>query len=1159
MRLKRLELSGFKSFVDPTRIELGRGITSVVGPNGSGKSNIVDAIRWVLGEHSARHLRGGVMDDLIFQGSESRSSVAVCSVELIFGVEKGALAPPYHELDEISIRRRLTRDGGSDAFINGKAVRIKDVIDIFLDTGISTRAYAIIEQGSIARMITSKPEERRQLLEEAAGVMKYRARRRETELKMNSTRQNLERVNDLLEEVRSQCRSLRQQASRAERFKSMQEQAEQLQRQCMGYKYRHLQRQLAKEEAVVHQAEQDYQRFCTEHGKLEKLLLEARATVQKHEEQVQQAQESLRKDEQHRSLLQQQAERLSGERRLLQERLTSLEQRVQESSARKAMLNQDLQEIEKKVASKNDATLKADLEQSRRQFDADQQRWRTARQQREAMLNEVAQLRGALQNIEKRRQQAIEMVERLQQRKHKLADEYQQAQTQYQASQNQLSELEQELSQAQQQLEQLEQAVEKAQQAFEVSRQLRQQAVEQRDTCEQEMRASRGNCEELKAKLSQQQDVGAEFREQLRQQGGVWLDEALNVAEGMEQAVAAALLGAEADVYLPQSLESLVGSAAAQWETEFASKPVALRLQQQLPATQIGTSLAQALKLDTDHSLYAMFASVSLVDSLAQLYVPASGCVVSRSGWRMDAQGWLVPPSRQNTARRLSMKRQLREIEKQLKQQTKDWEKAESDLRQSREEEQQTHQVLQQAQQAQIEAKNQTHDLTGRLARTKTAVDSMKSRLQHTHQDLQALEADITHWQQQQAEASDADVSQLNESEARLQKQTEDVQAAEARMQQTRSQLSHDEQALALHQQAVEALQRDLQRLRRDREQWELREQQDSAAIETTRQQLAVASESKALDQQLVDAIQRVEQAHQRLNTMQSEGHTRIQSLHHSEQQEREARKTIEQAQSKRQQAELACVGSRTRLQDMAEEIFERLQLEAESLLEEDISDEQAAELLSQLHQVEDQLARFGPVNLLAIDEFQQASEREGFLSEQSQDLESSLQTLEETIRRIDSTMRKRFLEVFEQTNAYFMKTFPRLFGGGKAELRLDSDDPLTAGVEVIAQPPGKRLQDVSLLSGGEKALTAVALVFSIFRIKPAPFCILDEVDAPLDDANVERFVDMISDLANEVQFLAITHNKITMQRADRLIGVSMPEAGVSGIVGVDIEAMTKK
>ncbi|HXH64856.1 MAG TPA: chromosome segregation protein SMC, partial [Mariprofundaceae bacterium] len=334
--------------------------------------------------------------------------------------------------------------------------------------------------------------------------------------------------------------------------------------------------------------------------------------------------------------------------------------------------------------------------------------------------------------------------------------------------------------------------------------------------------------------------------------------------------------------------------------------------------------------------------------------------------------------------------------------------------------------------------------------------------------------------------------------------------------------------------------------------------EEDGERMVRTGEELAQSEQHADLDRHLAGAVAEVDRMHRELSELRQQGHALQQAAHEQEQAERQARQRLQEGASRRQEMEVRIAADEARLQDLADEIGQRCHVSAAELLQrlqamDEPPDAQA--VLSQARDMEDRLERFGPVNLLAIEEYEQASERERFLSEQAKDLEASLETLGETIARIDRTTRQRFREVFEQTNALFQQTFPRLFGGGRAELRLDSDDVLTAGVEVIAQPPGKRLQDVSLLSGGEKALTAVALVFSIFRIKPAPFCVLDEVDAPMDDANVGRFGEMVRELTADVQFLAITHNKITMQMADRLIGVSMPEPGVSRIVGVEMDA----
>lgn len=393
MRLKRLELAGFKSFVDPTKIEFGEGITAIVGPNGCGKSNIVDALRWVLGEHSAKHLRGGVMDDLIFQGSDARSPVAVCDVELTFAVEKGALPSPYHELDEISIRRRLTREGGSDAFINGKMVRIKDVIDLFLDTGISTRAYAIIEQGSIARMVTARAEERRIIFEEAAGVMKYRSRRREAERRMKETQQNLDRVMDLLEEVRTQCRSLKQQASRAARFKELQDEFSCMRSISLGLRYQELQNKFGETGRQLDEATAAEEKHAGALAAAEKTVAVARQQLVRHEHDAQKIQDRLREAERRRADLQQQAERLAGERRLLAERRATLQGRIGDAEERRQQLAAEISAAETQLAAQNDTELQASRREAVSAVEKAQEHYREESRRRDILLAEHERLR----------------------------------------------------------------------------------------------------------------------------------------------------------------------------------------------------------------------------------------------------------------------------------------------------------------------------------------------------------------------------------------------------------------------------------------------------------------------------------------------------------------------------------------------------------------------------------------------------------------------------------------------------------------------------------------------------------------------------------------------------------------------------------------------
>jgi len=1161
LRLKRIELAGFKSFVDPVKIDLADGITAIVGPNGSGKSNIVDAIRWVLGEHSARHLRGGVMDDLIFQGSETRPPVGVCDVELTFAIEPGQLASPYHELEEIRVRRRLTREGGSDAFINGKMVRLKDVVDIFLDTGVSTRAYAIIEQGSIARMISAKPEDRRAMLEEAAGVMKYRARRREAELKMNHTRQNLDRVMDLLEEVRTQCRSLKQQASRAERFKKLQDEWQQTQALSMGIRYRQNLIRCREGQKQLEEAKTGEAQAASQHAGAERKLADARQQLIKHEEQAQEVQDKLREAEQIRSELQQQAERHAGERRLLTERKQTLEQRIHRESERSQRLQQEIKAIETRCNSEDDHVLQQALAEAKSAEEEARGKHEAQRRRRDEMLAEFERIRSHHEGSERRREQAEAALGHLRERESLLRGRREEIEAQLKQLDTLQSKAAQEANLCEQHQKQAAAELKTAQQQLDAIREERAEAEIALTGQSGEMRRLHGEIQELRVRASSH-DVPDSVRNELRKAGVTWVDEALQAPEGLELAAAATLRAQGANAQLPDN-PGLAGLA----ESIRQARELPVAFHTGSAGSEIHSSLAQAMRMDAEHPLYPMFKQVLLVDDIvnaadALAAEPAACAAVSRDGWRMESTGWLVPPAHQASANRMSAQRELTECQREIEQvehrlnvceQT--FEKVEKGVLQQQHAWQQAHITLAEAQSTaqgkhaevqRLEA--ESHALTTRLQRLKTEIDEIEQERQH--------------WSSQITAETVPDPAQLTEAKKAWDAQNELETQSRQYLDQLKNSRAAAEQALALHQQASENLDREKQRLNNELSQLEQQHQQDKAALASIASDILQAEKRSEMDQSLRAASESVDRAHMELNNIRQQGHALQQAVHEADRDEHQQREQVRQAVENRQQREIALSAETTRLQDMEDEIRGRCQRTGEELVREMDSMEGDLDeeiMLRKSGELEERLNRFGPVNLLAIEEYDQAAERERFLAEQSEDLESSLATLTDTIGRIDRTTRQRFMETFEQANAYFKQTFPRLFGGGKAELRLDSDDLQSTGVEVIAQPPGKRLQDIELMSGGEKSLTAVALVFSIFRIKPAPFCILDEVDAPLDDANVGRFGELVQEFAGTVQFLNITHNKVSMQMSSRIIGVSMPEAGVSKIVGVDLESLEQE
>ncbi len=1151
MRLKRIELAGFKSFVDPTKIDLDKGITAIVGPNGCGKSNIIDALRWVLGEHSAKHLRGGVMDDLIFQGSDTRAPVAVCDVELTFAVERGSLASPYHELEEIRVRRRLVRDGGSDAFINGKMVRLKDVVDLFLDTGISTRAYAIVEQGSIARMVTAKPEERRVIFEEAAGVMKYRSRRREAERRMKDTRLNLDRVLDLLEEVRSQCRSLKQQASRAERFKKMQDEFTHLQSVSLGLRYQSLQQNFREVELKLAEARRAETEAFGQLTAAERVVVLAREQAISHEEDAQAVQDQLREAERGRAELQQQAERLAGERRLLTERKAALQSRIEDAQLHQQRIGSEFTKLEQRLAEQDDSELQQLRSETTRSLESAQLFHQQQGLKRDTLLSEFERLRHSGDQARQQKEKSQAALARLNERELKLARLLHDCEQEHESNSSASMQAEQALAHSEQIYRQSELELTLAQEKLDVCRNEREISAGVLSETEATVRELKGSVQELRGRLKNQ-DVPDDLRDGLRAHGAVWIDESLNVPEGLEAAVAAALRGRSADVRISANPD------LPAWKdtlSRMKDAPVAIFTGAPDSESASGQSLAEAVALKPDHPLYDLFAPISLVDEITQGFA-MTGCAVSRDGWRFEPSGWLVPPSGNRTARRLATQRKLRESESRLVKAQTQLNEVTAGFRQTETQLESQQKAWQQAHLAVTRTESEWHAAKSTVTRLQTEAESLFERRQRMITDVQEAGEEKGHWKNQLEQAGGVDQAELASAQQRLAEQDIHVSRASQSLNQARTAVAQADQSLALFAQAKDNLLRESGRLKQEDLRLSQQIAADSERLHKAEEELERASHLSHLDQDLGKAAEHVESMHRSMNEVRQKGHDLQQAQHEAERTERQGRQLVQQTSAKRQSVELIEAQHATRLQDMASEIMHRCQVAADELLGriavmQDIGDVEI--MMSRVTELEDRLSRFGPVNLLAIEEFEQASERELFLAEQATDLETSLTTLGDTIARIDRTTKQRFREVFDQTNAIFQKTFPQLFGGGRAELRLDSEDVLTAGVEVIAQPPGKRLQDVTLLSGGEKALTAVALVFSIFQIKPAPFCVLDEVDAPLDDANVGRFGEMVRELADRVQFLSISHNKITMQQADRLIGVSMPEPGVSKIVAVDM------
>jgi len=643
----------------------------------------------------------------------------------------------------------------------------------------------------------------------------------------------------------------------------------------------------------------------------------------------------------------------------------------------------------------------------------------------------------------------------------------------------------------------------------------------------------------------------------MRDMGLKWVDEELNVPEGLELAVTAVLKGQTADAVCPDHVS---GDLVRELKQVIVGAPVAIFAGR--AADLANSALASALNLGQSHPLYPVFSAVALTDDIVSAPETLAGqpqcmAVVSRDGWLMGRDGWLVAPSRQHAAHKLELKRRLAGLEQELviaNRQVREaelvFEQAESVLTQQKADWEEAHL-------AGIEAQGLLAKSTADHERLQTEQDDLETLQKHLNSEFAELTLEEGQIKEMLSSGMEIDPKSLTASEQAFKQLTDIRQAADQSLAKSRNDLAEAERELALCRQAQAATQHELKRCRDEQRRHLTQIAEDEQRLSQIKSELARVAEHLDMDDKLADAVEQVNAAYLSLNEKRQAGHQLQQKVWNAEQELRKLQKALNQAIVNCQQAQLRLTSGKTQLEDLAAEIQRQCHVDAKALAEriqtmDEIPD--AMKVIEKARQLEDRLSRFGPVNLLAIDEYRQSAEREEFLSEQSADIEASLQTMGDTISRIDRATKQRFQQAFEQTNVLFKETFPRLFGGGRAELRLDSEDLLTAGVDIIAQPPGKRLQDIGLLSGGEKALTAVALVFSIFRMKPAPFCILDEVDAPLDESNVGRFGELMRELSSDVQFINITHNKVSMQLADHLIGVSMPEPGVSRIVSVELD-----
>jgi chromosome segregation protein len=1165
MRLKSIKLAGFKSFVDPTRVEFPSTITAIVGPNGCGKSNTIDAVRWVMGEISAKQLRGESMADVIFNGSIHRAPVSQASIELQFDNTLGRLGGEYNSYNEITIRRQVSRDGQSNYYLNGSRCRRKDITDIFLGTGLGPRSYAIIEQGTISRLIEARPEELRVFLEEAAGISRYKERRKETEQRIEHTRDNLARLNDVREELNKQIAHLERQAKTAERYKQLKAEERALRAQLYVLRQQHLQAEYSQAQAQLEQLTQSIATQEATQAELNEqweLQFELQRTTQQQLEQAQQTASDInarimvcQQNIQHH-----QHQKHQGEfelKQLLQEQrdaehLSSLD------SSNLEQLTHDLEVIQEALQVETQA-FEARQEQHR-EASENQRKWQFEWQETNLALataSQTAQVEQTrIQQMETRLRQIQAELQKLSEEKSQLSTE--EETKRLEEHQNERAALEEARSDLQEQIAQQETAL----------RTFRDQHV----TLNQTLNEARRQLQQFDGKLTALQTLQQQAQRRQQQSIQAWLK-----THGFENAENLADLikvepGYEAylEHYLGEKLQAVALNNFSHLNN----------LETRLPEGNLdfftggNTSVDSHLQAHGNGKLLANYVSgpAALMQKLAHVYcaanydeavhlitsLPENAEVITPDGLIVQKHWVQIRRGKDEQSGVLQRKRDIAELEATIEAQRNKLETLE-------------------AQQEQLQL-----DITTAEENRQSLQRNWQTLDQTWHQCHAQIQIQNSRIQQKQNRVLAIEQEMRTQSEERETLETQHASSLEI-WQAALTELNRHSQlrdTLATNQDTVEAdlaiASRNLREAQANLEQLRLKEQRYRTEKEgllmqkerTSTQLQQLATRQKNLSSQLENLGPTLEHLENELAEQKEaqviaertldeakSAMTQIDALlRHIEAERQRLAQSLERVRAQNANYQVQAEHAQTKSSSILEQ-FQELDLVFDEVAANMPAEANEQEWQTQLEQTQQRIDRLGAINLAAISELDGQMERKQFIDKQFEDLTEALTTLEAAIREIDKETKTKFEETFNIVNTNFQALFPKIFGGGQAYLSLTSDDLLETGVVVFAQPPGKRNSSIHLLSGGEKALTALALVFGIFELNPAPFCMLDEVDAPLDDVNVGRFCNLVKAMAQKTQFIVVTHNKVAMEMADQLMGVTMQEPGVSRLVSVDIDS----
>lgn len=1158
MQLSKIKIAGFKSFVDPTTIAMDSRLVAVVGPNGCGKSNIIDAVTWVMGESSPKYLRGEALTDVIFNGSNARKPIGQASVELIFDNQDGKIGGEYAQFNEISVKRMINRESDSTYYLNGVRCRKRDVVDIFLGTGLGPRSYSIIGQNMISRIIEAKPDDLRSYLEEAAGISKYKERRHETELRIRHTQENLDRVQDVHVELEKQLAHLKNQANTAEKYKSLKQDERLLKAEYIAIQRRTLDEQINAHQLKAQQCETEIEEYQSKRTALENQMNVARLEQKETQESYEAVQaqfyevgNQITKLEQHIEHQKEKHQRLVSEyekskhdHSVLDQEIITLRDEIEEREQEIETLQPSLDEAKKAYQTHQSA-----LQSIEANVKAAEQEWETF-SQKVAALNQTLQVeQNNMTHYERHQSSLTARITELE----KARDEIDLSELQTNAET-----LAQDIQKTQKHLDEKRTSIETARADIQKLKTKDRELISQLDLLKNDGQRLRGKQASLEAlqetALGRHDQAMTPWLKKHNIDELPRLGQVIDVEKGWENIV---------ESVLDHALQAICVENFENYLNDIKNVPKGNLSLIALERSSISNASEGPLlinKVNTQWPIDGLLHGVYCCENIDEAFkitktLQRHESVVSKDGFWLGVDYIKVLQEDNPSAGIFQREEALKKIAAELSVLEKNQHAIELELKSIRAEIEaleKKHDVLLQEiqeQQKKIATLQAQHDMHAQKMHDKQAE---LERCQKAHQQA---EIELENNQAAHVKAR----SSYQAAEAALKSFAEQKQSLLDKRDQSRNDLHIGREKLSQHRENVHEIEMRLQTIRSQKTSFEQHLQRLEDQLENLKDKLSEAATEieqlqslTALDtelHQLLDYHNEIKDKLQIAREILEKTNESLQQLsdekHHLEKKVNELRQQLEGFR-------LSLEGWRVKSEGLVEQ-FAETSCDFNVICSDLPEDADADAWKKKLDQITNRIQRLGPINLVAIEEYASALERKEYLDRQLEDLQNGMQTLRDAIDKIDQETKNRFKDTFDEVNQHFQRLFPTVFGGGKAYLELNSNDLLTAGVTMMACPPGKRNSSIYLLSGGEKSLTAIALIFSIFQLNPAPFCLLDEVDAALDDANVLRFTKLVKAMTSNTQFVFISHNKITIEMGDHLIGVTMNEPGVSRLVSVNL------